>query len=270
MAECENATSDVISVINDSDPSKAQLQQMTNGREIDDENFKKIDIQMGKRLADDIIDAYCNKLQEGVAEEIDGMLAMQYILLEPNSMKDLIKGDRNTCQVIYDHCRSHYLVLFRNKLNPKRIVVYDPIVPKNNSVAETLNDSVRQQILILFGHLYEEDERVEIAIETGLSTQNDCWSCGLRAVAFITHLLLGINPASYEYDLEKIRKFILKITKMDRLDLSVIVAAQLGQEREGSKSCLAVVRVTKGGKFAIENETAYVISEEPSAMTEEK
>lgn len=47
----------------------------------------------------------------------------------------------------------------------------------------------------MFGHLYEDDEIVEIAIETGLSTQNDCWSCGLRAVAFTTHLLLGINPA---------------------------------------------------------------------------
>lgn len=36
---------------------------------------------MGKRLADDIIDAYCDKLQESINKEVDGMLAMQYILV---------------------------------------------------------------------------------------------------------------------------------------------------------------------------------------------
>lgn len=60
-----------------------------------------------------------------------------------------------------------------------------------------LNESVRQQILAMFGHLYEDGTIIEIAVETGLSTQNDCWSCGLRAVAFITHLLLGIDPAKF-------------------------------------------------------------------------
>ncbi|CAG9536808.1 unnamed protein product [Cercopithifilaria johnstoni] len=219
---------------------------------------------MGKRLADDIIDAYCDKLQESVDKEVDGMLAMQYILLEPNSIKNLVKGDKNICQVIYDHCRAHYLVLFRNKLNPKRIIVYDPIVPQKHSVIETLNDSVREQILVMFGHLYQDDEIVEIAIETGLSTQNDCWSCGLRAVAFTTHLLLGINPANYEYDLEKVGKFTMEIIKMDRPDRNVIASGQIGQEIKGNKSCLTIVRVTKGEKFAVENGTAYVISKQSS------
>lgn len=36
---------------------------------------------MGKRLTDDIIDTYCDKLQESADNEIDGMLAMQYILV---------------------------------------------------------------------------------------------------------------------------------------------------------------------------------------------
>ncbi|EFO20145.1 hypothetical protein LOAG_08348 [Loa loa] len=220
---------------------------------------------MGKRLTDDIIDAYCDKLQESVDKEVDGMLAMQYILLEPNSIKNLIKGDKNICQVIYDHCRAHYLVLFRNKLNPKRIIVYDPIVPQQDFVFETLNDSVREQILAMFGHLYQDDEIVEIAVETGLSTQNDCWSCGLRAVAFITHLLLGINPANYEYDLEKVGKFIMEIIKMDRPNRKVIAGGQFGQERKGSKSCLAIVRVTKGGNFSIKNEIANVTIKESSA-----
>ncbi|VDN93725.1 unnamed protein product [Brugia pahangi] len=184
---------------------------------------------MGERLTDDIIDAYCDKLQESVNKEVDGMLAMQYILLEPNSIKNLIKGDKNICQVIYDHCRVHYLVLFRNKYNPKRIIIYDPIVPRRNSVLETFNNSVRKQIFAMFGHLYEDDEMVEIAIETGLRTQNDSWSCGLRAVAFITHLLLGINPANYEYDLEKVGKFIMQIIKIDRPSRKVIANGQFGQ-----------------------------------------
>ncbi|VDO41625.1 unnamed protein product [Brugia timori] len=81
----------------------------------------------------------------------------------------------------------------------------------------------------MFGHLYEDDEMVEIAIETGLRTQNDSWSCGLRAVAFITHLLLGINPANYEYDLEKVGKFIMQIIKIDRPSRKVIVNGQFGQ-----------------------------------------
>uniref|UniRef100_A0A8R1TQW6 Ubiquitin-like protease family profile domain-containing protein n=1 Tax=Onchocerca volvulus TaxID=6282 RepID=A0A8R1TQW6_ONCVO len=219
---------------------------------------------MGERLTDDIIDAYCDKLQESVNWEVDGMLAMQYILLEPNAIKNLIKGDKNICQIIYDHCRAHYLVLFRNKLNPKRIIVYDPIVPHQDSVRETLNDSVREQILTMFGHLYQDDELVEIAVETGLSTQNDCWSCGLRAVAFITHLLLGINPANYEYDLEEVGKFIMQIIKMDRPNRKVIASGQFGRERKDSKSSLTIVRVTKGGNFSIENGTTCVLSKQPS------
>uniref|UniRef100_A0A0R3RR19 ULP_PROTEASE domain-containing protein n=1 Tax=Elaeophora elaphi TaxID=1147741 RepID=A0A0R3RR19_9BILA len=219
---------------------------------------------MGKRLSDDIIDTYCDKLQESVDKEVDGMLAMQYILLEPNSIKNLIKGDKNICQVIYDHSRAHYLVLFRNKLNPKRIIVYDPIVPRKNSVIETLTDNVREQILAVFGHLYEDDEIVEIAVETGLSTQKDCWSCGLRSVAFTTHLLFGINPAHYEYDLEKVAKFILEIIKMNKPDRNIIATEQIGQEREGSQSCLTIVNVTKGNKFSIENQTDAVISKQSS------
>ncbi|VDN45047.1 unnamed protein product [Gongylonema pulchrum] len=101
---------------------------------------------MGERLTDDIIDAYCDKLQESINREVDGMLAMQYILLEPDSLKNLIRGDKNVCQVIYDHCRAHYVVLFRNKLIPRRVVVYDPIVPHKDSV----RDTVRRRYTIFF------------------------------------------------------------------------------------------------------------------------
>ncbi|KAL3989887.1 hypothetical protein ACH3XW_29445 [Acanthocheilonema viteae] len=264
MDEFKSAKSD----ISDSDTAGPHTSDKQHNDEENfkqnEENFKEIDIQMGKRLADDIIDAYCDKLQESVDKEVDGMLAMQYILLEPNSIKNLIKGDKNICQVIYDHCRAHYLVLFRNKLNPKRIIVYDPIVPQEDSVIETLNDSVREQILAIFGHLYQDDEIVEIAVETGLSTQNDCWSCGLRSVAFTTHLLLGINPVNYEYDLEKVGKFTMEIIKMDRPDRKVIASGEIGQERKENKSCLTIVRVTKGDKFAIENGTACVINNQSS------
>uniref|UniRef100_A0A915Q0I1 Ubiquitin-like protease family profile domain-containing protein n=1 Tax=Setaria digitata TaxID=48799 RepID=A0A915Q0I1_9BILA len=235
----------------------------------EEENFKNMDVRMGERLTDDVIDAYCDKLQESVDREIDGMLAMQYILLEPSSIKNLIKGDKNVCQVIYDHCRAHYLVLFRNKLNPKRIIVYDPIVPYDDSVLETvvnfqLNESVREQILTMFGHLYQENEVVEIAVERGLSTQNDCWSCGLRAAAFTTDLLLGIDPANYEYDLEKVGKFIMEIIKMDKPSREIIASAQFGQERKGGKSCLTIVHVTKADNFSIEIGKAFSISNEPS------
>ncbi|MCP9257278.1 hypothetical protein DINM_000493 [Dirofilaria immitis] len=237
---------------------------ISDERENVEESFKNINIRMGERLTDDIIDAYCDKLQESVDREVDGMLAMQYILLEPNAIKNLIKGDKNICQVIYDHCRAHYLVLFRDKLNPKRIVVYDPIVPHHDSVRETLNDSVREQILTIFGHLYQDDEIVEIAVETGLSTQNDCWSCGLRAVAFITHLLLGFNPANYEYDLEKVREFITEIIKMDRPNRKIIASGQFSRKRNGDKSCLTIVRVTKSDNFSIENGTDYIINKQSS------
>ncbi|OZC06831.1 hypothetical protein X798_06171, partial [Onchocerca flexuosa] len=250
------------SVISDNDT--AEQPPTSDEKQNLEENFTNMNIRMGERLTDDIIDAYCDKLQESVNREVDGMLAMQYILLEPNAMKNLIKGDKNICQIIYDHCRAHYLVLFRNKLNPKRIIVYDPIVPHQDSVRETLNDSVREQILTMFGHLYQDDELVEIAVETGLSTQNDCWSCGLRAVAFITHLLLGINPANYEYDLEEVGKFITQVIKMDRPNRNVIASGQFGRERKDSKSSLTIVRVTKGGNFSIENGTTCVLSKQPS------
>lgn len=44
-------------------------------------NCLNVQIRMGERLTDDIIDAYCDKLQESVNKEVDGMLAMQYILV---------------------------------------------------------------------------------------------------------------------------------------------------------------------------------------------
>uniref|UniRef100_A0A1I8EGB6 Uncharacterized protein n=1 Tax=Wuchereria bancrofti TaxID=6293 RepID=A0A1I8EGB6_WUCBA len=68
---------------------------------------------------------------------------MNVAVRSQNSIKNLIKGDKNICQVIYDHCRVHYLVLFRNKHNPERVIIYDPIVPQRNSVVETLNNSAR-------------------------------------------------------------------------------------------------------------------------------
>lgn len=36
---------------------------------------------MGERLTDDLINAYCDRLQEAVNKEVDGMLAMQYIMV---------------------------------------------------------------------------------------------------------------------------------------------------------------------------------------------
>ncbi|KAK6111982.1 hypothetical protein QQG55_45835 [Brugia pahangi] len=255
---------ELISDISDSETAETNT---SDEQQSDKESFRQINIKMGERLTDDIIDAYCDKLQESVNKEVDGMLAMQYILLEPNSIKNLIKGDKNICQVIYDHCRVHYLVLFRNKYNPKRIIIYDPIVPRRNSVLETFNNSVRKQIFAMFGHLYEDDEMVEIAIETGLRTQNDSWSCGLRAVAFITHLLLGINPANYEYDLEKVGKFIMQIIKIDRPSRKVIANGQFGQKREDSKSRLTIIRLTKNGIFSNKNERFNLITKQSSSKT---
>ncbi|VDN03147.1 unnamed protein product [Thelazia callipaeda] len=168
---------------------------------MEEDSFKNLEVsykvRMGERLTDDIIDVYCDKLQKSINNEVDGMLAMQYI---------------------------------------------------------SLNESVREQILIMFAHLYDDDELIEVAVETGLSTQNDSWSCGLRAVAFITHLVFGINPTRYEYDLEKVRKFIMDIIKMDRPSRELLANAQFGHEREGSKSCLAIAYIAKTGYFVVENE----------------
>uniref|UniRef100_A0AAF5Q6S9 Uncharacterized protein n=1 Tax=Wuchereria bancrofti TaxID=6293 RepID=A0AAF5Q6S9_WUCBA len=127
------------------------------------------------------IDTYCNKLQESVNKEIDRSL-----------------------QLMYDHCRAHYLVLFRNKHNPELIIILNPLC--------------RGKILFL----------------KRLSTKNDFWSCGEQlhslyiyylalirlTVAFIIHLLLGINPA---------KKFIMQIIKMDRHSCKVIANGLFGQ-----------------------------------------
>uniref|UniRef100_A0A1I8EFC5 Uncharacterized protein n=1 Tax=Wuchereria bancrofti TaxID=6293 RepID=A0A1I8EFC5_WUCBA len=61
----------------------------------------------------------------------------------------------------------------------------------------------------MFGHLHENDEMIEIAIETGLSTQNDSWSCGLRA--------------------KKSENSLCKIIQMDRPSRKVIANEQFGQ-----------------------------------------
>lgn len=42
---------------------------------------------MGKRLTDDIINLYCNKLQDSTNRGVYGMLAMQYILVSLNLTK---------------------------------------------------------------------------------------------------------------------------------------------------------------------------------------
>uniref|UniRef100_A0A915A7L7 Ubiquitin-like protease family profile domain-containing protein n=1 Tax=Parascaris univalens TaxID=6257 RepID=A0A915A7L7_PARUN len=43
--------------------------------------FKNRYVRMGERLTDDLINAYCDRLQEAVNKEVDGMLAMQYIMV---------------------------------------------------------------------------------------------------------------------------------------------------------------------------------------------
>ncbi|VDO38303.1 unnamed protein product [Onchocerca flexuosa] len=67
------------SVISDNDT--AEQPPTSDEKQNLEENFTNMNIRMGERLTDDIIDAYCDKLQESVNREVDGMLAMQYILV---------------------------------------------------------------------------------------------------------------------------------------------------------------------------------------------
>ncbi|VDM23717.1 unnamed protein product [Toxocara canis] len=211
--------------------------------------FKNRYVRMGERLTDDLINAYCDRLQEAVNKEVDGMLAMQYIMLEPSLVKTLIGGDKPICQVIYDTHRVHYLVVYRKAHKTAPIIIYDPIIPHQDAIHETLNNSVCQQVATLFRHLYDEDEPLEIGIEMGLSPQQDCWSCGLRAVGHITHIVLGIHPVRYEYDLELVRDFFSRILDTLKPSRHIFESASLGKLRTDARSKLVMAKITRDGEL---------------------
>lgn len=227
----------------------------------EESKFKNRYVRMGERLTDDLINAYCDRLQEAVNKEVDGMLAMQYIMLEPNLVKTLIGGNKPICQVIYDTHRAHYLVVYRKALKTAPIIIYDPIIPHQDAIHETLNNSVCQQLATLFRHLYAENEAMDIGIEMGLSPQKDCWSCGLRAVAHITHIVLGIHPVRYEYDLEMVRDFFSSILDISKPNRQLFVDASLGRLRADGHSKLIMAKITRNGELIEEEQRRSAGSE---------
>lgn len=69
--------------------------------------------------------------------------------LEPEAIPNLIKGEKDICQVIYDNNRAHYMVLFRSRADPSNIVTFDPLVPSISSIKETVSTE-----LLLTHHEY--------------------------------------------------------------------------------------------------------------------
>ncbi|KAK0406056.1 hypothetical protein QR680_018345 [Steinernema hermaphroditum] len=150
------------------------------------ENSGSEDDEDTRRLPDDVIDRFCDKLQKAMGNKIDGMLAMQYITLEPDEVKKHISGKKQVLQVLFDRDRDHYVVVEWD-VRSQTTILYDSLPTKlHNSdgcVTPIISESISQQIVHLFLHLYTRRGRIPLAVHTGIDIQKDSWSCGYRALA---------------------------------------------------------------------------------------
>ncbi|VDM49915.1 unnamed protein product [Toxocara canis] len=160
-------------------------------------NTDLLQAKFGEPISDDLINMYCDKLNTALNGKFDGMLALQYITLEPNDLDRLITGKKPVLQILFDRKREHY-VLVEWKLFDKVVTIFDSLATQQENTATALNRRLAKQILNLFQHLFK-DGVVVVRYETDIAKQEDKWSCGLRTIANITYRAFDEDPTRFVY-----------------------------------------------------------------------
>ncbi|CAG9541010.1 unnamed protein product [Cercopithifilaria johnstoni] len=167
------------------------------------------EINYGERIADDLINEYCDKLNTALRNRFDGMLAIQYIALDPQNLDRLITGRKPVLQILLDQKREHY-VLVERTLVDDIVVVFDSLATSRKKARDALNRGLAEQIFNMFKHLSSTDE-VKVRYEIAIEKQDDMWSCGLRTVAYITCRAFDRDPRCYIFNMEKVFKYFCNL-----------------------------------------------------------
>uniref|UniRef100_A0A1I7ZUY4 ULP_PROTEASE domain-containing protein n=1 Tax=Steinernema glaseri TaxID=37863 RepID=A0A1I7ZUY4_9BILA len=192
-----------------------------------------------RRLPDDMIDRFCDKLQKATGNRIEGMLAMQYITLEPAELKKHISGKRQVLQVLFDRDRDHYVVVEWD-VGCRMAILYDSLPTKlhnsDDGATPLLSSSITEQIVHLFGHLYEKKGRISLVIHTGTATQTDGWSCGYRALAIVCLRARKKNVGRYSTVVPKVDRLVKHIDRTEKPTLDDFNRFEISR-REIEESC---------------------------------
>uniref|UniRef100_A0A8R1TSI3 Ubiquitin-like protease family profile domain-containing protein n=1 Tax=Onchocerca volvulus TaxID=6282 RepID=A0A8R1TSI3_ONCVO len=167
------------------------------------------EISYGERIADDLINEYCDKLNTALRNRFDGMLAIQYIALDPQNLDRLITGEKPVLQILLDQKREHYVLVERTLIDDI-VVVFDSLATSRKKARDALNHGLAEQIFNMFKHLSSTNE-VKVRYEIAIEKQDDVWSCGLRTVAYITCRAFDRNPQCYIFNMEKVFKYFCNL-----------------------------------------------------------
>ncbi|KAE9418912.1 hypothetical protein Angca_000788, partial [Angiostrongylus cantonensis] len=151
-------------------------------------------MQYGDRLMDDLMNTFCDRLQAACPRKIDGCLAIQFVLVEPQSLKSLVSVDRPTHQIIFDPDRVHYVVVDYEP-KAKLVILYDSLVEKDSNVTNLVSSTepIRKQVSALFSHVFT-NKAIYVAISRSYDRQTDTWSCGYRSIACMVDLARQRSP----------------------------------------------------------------------------
>ncbi|EFO23184.1 hypothetical protein LOAG_05300 [Loa loa] len=167
------------------------------------------EINYGERIADDLINEYCDKLNTALRNRFDGMLAIQYIALDPQNLDRLITGSKPVLQILLDQKREHYVLVERTLID-NTVVVFDSLATSSKKARDALNRGLAEQIFNMFKHVSSPDG-VKVRYEIAIEKQDDMWSCGLRTVAYITCRAFDRDPQCYIFNMEKVFKYFCNL-----------------------------------------------------------
>uniref|UniRef100_A0AAF5Q5C8 Ubiquitin-like protease family profile domain-containing protein n=1 Tax=Wuchereria bancrofti TaxID=6293 RepID=A0AAF5Q5C8_WUCBA len=214
------------------------------------------EINYGEQVADDLINEYCDKLNRALRNRFDGMLAIQYIALDPQNLDRLITGRKPVLQILLDQKREHY-VLVERTLVDDTVIVFDSLATSRKKAKDALNRGLSEQIFNMFNHL-SPIGGVKVRYEIAIEKQDDMWSCGLRTVAYITCRAFDNDPQCYIFNMEKVFKYFCNLLNEQNPDVEEF---RYAFERFGkwmhhhSKAEEAIFKIAKRNdhQFHIEN-----------------
>ncbi|XGW18803.1 hypothetical protein V3C99_002975 [Haemonchus contortus] len=199
------------------------------------------EVHYGDRLLDDLMNTFCDRLQAACPRKIDGCLAIQFVMVEPQSLKTLVNIGRPAHQIIFDPDRVHYVVVDYDP-QTKIVVLYDSLVEKDSNATNLLTEPIRKQVYSLFSHLFQ-DKTIQLAISRSYDRQTDTWSCGYRSLACMVDLARQRNPCETEYCMRSIFAFFQKVIGESKVEWVDFENAYFGQPRQCDGQNVTLVRL---------------------------
>ncbi|WKX99564.1 hypothetical protein Q1695_014445 [Nippostrongylus brasiliensis] len=199
------------------------------------------EVHFGDRLLDDLMNTFCDRLQAACPRKIDGCLAIQFVMVDPQSLKTLLNVGRPAQQIIFDPDRVHYVVVDYDP-QVKTVVLYDSLVEKDASATNLLTEPIRRQVSSLFSHLFL-NKAIHVAISRNYDRQTDTWSCGYRSIACMVDLARQRNPCETEYCMKSIFTFFQKVISESKVEWQEFETAYFGQPRSCAENNVTLVRL---------------------------